>query len=278
MRLPQQVMERHLIRMAAQTVLPRNIRLASGMNAQILEGIGSALFQPGLQQNSRTAFLSLVTRFKQILTFMGKYPKVWAQVKEALGVASLTDLPSKLKALAQQGLKILHGALDKAFSHMPLKIYTMDKGKLDLVNDFMKQIHKAFPVLDRILDKIQPAVNQLDIWLRKNLPVIGKGLVIAVYCWIWINVTEFEWDVKSILDAVTGRIGLADLMGSLPGSTVGFLMNGLGFGTFTLLPAAFAARTLWLVMNRYLNIEGHSLVIDWKAIQEDFPSVQHNPA
>jgi len=41
-----------------------------------------------------------------------------------------------------------------------------------------------------------------------------------------------------------GRISLFDLLVSLPGSGLGFLMNGFGLGTFTLLPAALAARLL----------------------------------
>jgi hypothetical protein len=50
---------------------------------------------------------------------------------------------------------------------------------------------------------------------------------------------------------------------------MGFLMNGLGFGTFTLLPAAVATRMLWLMHKGYIRWNGKWFEFDEAKLEAD---------
>ncbi|MBV6342828.1 hypothetical protein [Candidatus Magnetobacterium casense] len=95
-------------------------------------------------------------------------------------------------------------------------------------------------------------------------------LMVAVYIWIWMNVVEFEWDMKSLTDAMTGHLSLADLLGSLPGSAIGFLLHALHVGSITLLPVTFVVRLGYLMAHRYLVWTGRGFTVDRDRLARDF--------
>jgi hypothetical protein len=129
----------------------------------------------------------------------------------------------------------------------------------------------ASPAFKKFLaDTVKPRVDQLDAWLQKYLPTVSKVVMVAIYVWIWINVVEFEWDLKGIIDAATGALSLSDLLASLPGSILGALMKSLGFGTFTLLPAAYAVRLALVVSRRYVSWTGSGFAFDADKLRADF--------
>ena len=206
----------------------------------------------------RTAGLgNLLKKFKQIVSAVKHYPNLWEKVKELLGVESIDELPGRLKELAKEGYKWLKKAIHHAFETWPLKIYTFPEAKLLSVNKLIEKLMKISPRFEKFLhDKVKPHVDQFDIWMKKNLPHLSKVAMVAIYIWIWLNVTEFEWDLKSLLEAATGTLSLSDLLTSLPGSVIGFLMNSLGLGTFSLLPVAFVARLVFVMSARYIEYDG----------------------
>jgi hypothetical protein len=95
--------------------------------------------------------------------------------------------------------------------------------------------------------------------------------MVAVYIYIWINVAEFEWDLKSLTDAISGRLDFASFLASLPGSAIGAIIASVSnVGTFTLLPYTIAARILYLIGSRYLTWTGSRFQFDYAALNADF--------
>jgi hypothetical protein len=214
---------------------------------------------------------SLVAKLKQIASAIKANPNVWDHLKKMIGVESLDQLPGKLKELVKEGYHWLRKAMDHAFKSWPLKIYTFPEAKLISLNALIEKMAKMSPRFMKFLhDHVKPHVDQFDVWLRKNLPTVSKALMVGIYVWIWFNVVEFEWHLKDMLDAATGALSLSDLLASLPGSILGFMMNSLGFGTFTLFPAAFIMRLVVVTGARYLDFEGGSVKLNYSKLQKDF--------
>jgi hypothetical protein len=95
--------------------------------------------------------------------------------------------------------------------------------------------------------------------------------MLGVYLYIWFSVAEFEWDLKSLTDALAGHLDFPSFLASLPASAVGLLLSSVSsVGTFTLLPYAIAARILFLLGSRYLTWTGSWFSLDWQALNEDF--------
>jgi len=268
------VAARHEIRIAAKRACFSINRTASanGLLERCLVAMAEGALVPEDGSPVRTAgFANLARRLKQMAVMVGKFPKLWERVKEFLGVESLADLPGRITELAKEGYKALKRLIDKAFSVWPLKLYTLPESKLFSLNALLEKIADASPAFKNFLtDTVKPRVDQFDAWLKKYLPAISKVVMVAIYVWIWLNVVEFEWDLKGIIDAATGTISLSDLLTSLPGSILGALMNSLGLGTFTLLPAAYAVRLALVISRRYVTWTGSGFSFDAEKLREDF--------
>lgn len=218
----------------------------------------------------KEAFAGLLRKFKQVVDAVRHSPGLWEQVKKLLGVESLDELPGKLQALARDGFHYLQKALHSAFEKWPLKLYTLPENKLLSFNALIEKLVKMSPRFEKFLHShVKPKIDQFDHWMKEHLPHLSKLLMVAIYIWIWLNVTEFEWHLKDLMSAATGALSLSDLLVSLPGSILGFLMNSLGFGTFTLLPATIAARILVLIAARYIDYGG-GFRINYDKLSEDF--------
>jgi len=214
---------------------------------------------------------SLITKMKEIASAIKANPNVWDHLKKLIGIESLDQLPGKLKELVKEGYHYLRKAMEHAFKTWPLKIYTFPEAKMISLNALIEKLVKLSPKFMKFLhDHVKPHVDQFDVWLRKNLPTVSKALMVGIYVWIWFNVVEFEWHLKDMLDAATGAITLSDLLASLPGSVLGFMMNSLGFGTFTLFPVAFVMRLVVVTGARYLDFEGGSVKLNYAKLQKDF--------
>jgi hypothetical protein len=239
-----------------------------GITAEALSAFAEAFWLP--QQGGvtlrRASLRSLTKRLRQLGQMFKKAPRLWDQFKRLLGVESLTDLPRLLKELAAQGKKALGRFFGKALNTFPLQIFTIKGAGL---NDLLRNISAQVPGLDKALSRVKARANVMGDWLRKHAPRLSKVLIIAAFIFIWMNVVEFEWNLSDLGNALTGNIALGDLLASLPGSTLGFLMNGLGFGTFTLLPAALVARILWLMHKGYIVWDGRWFDLDTAALQHD---------
>lgn len=272
--MAERVAARHEIRVAAREACRGATRTASanGLLERVFVAMAEGALVPDDGSPVRTAgFANLARRLKQMAVMVGKFPKLWNRVKEFLGVESLSDLPRKITELAKEGYKYLKRAVEKAFEVWPLKLYTLPESKLFGLNTALEKLMDASPAFKKFLtNTVKPRVDQLDAWLKKYLPTVSKVVMVAIYIWIWLNVVEFEWDLKGLIDAATGSLSLSDLLASLPGSVLGALMNPLGFGTFTLLPAATAVRLVLVITRRYVSWTGSRFTFDADKLREDF--------
>lgn len=247
-----------ILQLAASAALPKR-RVASipKISRQHLISLTEAFYVPF---HKRIAFTSILKKMKSIVDLAKKAPKLWQRLKDILKLDSITSLPSRLKDLAKRGYQALKKAIHKAFSTWPLKLYTLEKGKLKSFNDLLDSLIAKHPNFKKFLQqRVKPKVDLFDQWLKKHLPTVSKILMVAIFIWIWLNVVEFEWDMKALTEAVTGHLSLSDLLASLPGSALGFMMNAFGFGTFTLLPISIAARILFLLREGYADYKSGKL-------------------
>lgn len=242
--------------------------LSCGVTAEALSAFAEAFWLP--QQGGvtlrRASLRSLAKRLRQLGQMFKKAPRLWDQFKRLLGVESLTDLPRLLKELAAQGKKTLGRFFGKALNTFPLQIFTIKGAGL---NDLLRNLTAQVPGLDKALARVREGADVVGDWLRKHAPRLSKVLIVAAFIFIWMNVVEFEWNLSDLGNALVGNIAFGDLLASLPGSALGFLMNGLGFGTFTLLPAALVARILWLIHKGYIVWDGRWFDLDASALQRD---------
>lgn len=180
------------------------------------------------------------------------------------------DLPGAIKNLAAVAVKWLRKILHKLFDTWPLKIYTLEKGKLASFNTLLDKLVSKSPKLRQVLQAAASKIGSFGETLRHYAPHIVGVAMVAIYIWVWLNVVEFEWDMKALVDAVTGAMTFPDFLSSLPGSAFGFLLNFFGFGTFTLLPIAIVARVLYLLQHRYIEWSGGGFTVDWELVKADF--------
>lgn len=250
------------------------VRTASSpeITGETLAAFADAFWRPefhGAGAN-RTAGLkglrTLGKRLKQLGKIFTKAPRLWGDFKRLVGVNSLTDLPGKLKGLAKQGYDYLKKILEKVFGTFPLKMFLI-KGAG--INDFLGKITEKIPGLEKALGKIRAKADVLGQWLREKAPAVSTIIIVAVFIFIWMNVVEFEWNIRDLTAALVGKISLGDLLSSLPGSALGLLMNGFGLGTFTLLPAALAARMAWLMSKGYVVWDGRWFDLNEAALLRD---------
>lgn len=237
---------------------------------RMLIAMGEGALLPENGPTGKLAFANILRKFKQVVDSVRHAPKLWDHFKTLIGVESLDELPGKLKEMASTGFHALQKAFHSAFEKWPLKLYTIPEGKLLSVNKLLEKLLKLAPGFERWLHtNVKPKVDQFDHWLKEKLPHFSKIVMVSIYIWIWLNVVEFEWNLKDLLAAAAGSLSLSDLLASLPASIIGFLMNSFGFGTFTLLPVALAARILVLLAARYIEYDG-GFRINYEKISADF--------
>ena len=262
--------DRYLVRMAAHAACAGSgVRLASaGLTPEVVTAFAEHFYLP--QHQGRVAFGGLMRKLKQLVEAFKKAPKLWDRFKQLIGVEKLSDLPKAIKALAAKAHKALRKLLHKLFDSWPLRIYTLEKGKLTSFNDMLSGLLSKSPALKRTLDKALSRIGTFGEMLRKQAPRIMGVVMVGIYIWVWMNVVEFEWDFKGLMEAVTGAMTFPDFMASLPGSALGALLNGFGFGTFTLLPFALVARILYLLQHRYIEWTGRGFSVNWALMKKDF--------
>jgi len=265
------VADRYLVRLAVRKVCNgKSFRRRSAslhdLTPEVLEAFGNSFSM----HTGRVAFGGLVKRLRQLAQVFTKVPKLWELFKKAIGIESLADIPRAIKNLAVKGYKALNKIIHSVFSAWPLKLYTIEKGKLFGISKLVSDLMKKHPQFGNWLEsKAKPRINQFDKWLREKIPSLSRVLLIAVYFWIWFNVVEFEWDMKSLTDALIGNITLAEMLSSLPSSAIGFLLKAFNFGTFTLLPVTVAARLVYLIANRYITWTGQGFTVEWELLSKD---------
>lgn len=267
------VAARYAARQVAHRVaadLRGGVRTASSdeINGETLAAFVDAFWMP-TPLNSRQARVSLRSlgkKVKQLGAIFKKAPRLWEDFKRLIGIKSITELPRALKDLAKRGYDALKKILGRAFETFPLKMFLIKGTGL---NDFLNKVTAAVPGLDRVLGQIKARGDAIGDWLREHVPAVSTVVVVAIFIFIWMNVVEFEWNLSDLSKALIGQIGLGDLLASLPGSALGFLMNGLGFGTFTLLPYALVARMMWLMQKGYVKWTGRWFDLDEDALRRD---------
>jgi len=263
-----------MVRLACQRALSGRpgVRLAHrGLTSEALEAFVEAFYLPSYR--GRVAFVDVLRKLKDLVSAFNKSPSLWERFKKAIGIGGLTDLPGVLKDLAKKGYSALKGAIGKAFSVLPLKLLTLPEAKLFSLNSLLERLVKKFPKFHSFLaTKVKPGIDWIEKQFRKHLPTLGVPILVGVYCWIWWNVAEFEWDLHGLIDIVTGSITFSDLLMSFPSAILGAVIGALlpGLGTFSLFPMAFIARLAFLVGTRYFEWTGHGVQLNRAALQEDF--------
>ena len=266
---------RQAAHIAASEVHASGVRTASSreLTGETLAAFGEAFWLPAMtgsramrRQAGIGGLRAMAKRLKQLGEIFKKAPRLWEDFKRVVGVKSLTDLPKALKDLAKRGYDALRKIIGKAFDTFPLKMFLIKGTSL---NDYLAKITKQVPGLEQALSKVREQTDIIGDWLRKHAPAVSTVVIVAVFLFIWMNVLEFEWNLSDITKALIGQISLGDLLSSLPGSAMGFLMNGLGFGTFTLLPAAVATRMLWLMHKGYIRWNGKWFEFDEAKLEAD---------
>ena len=269
------VAARHLIRVAARNACRATFRTRTASvdltERVFVAGLEGALIPDDGSPVRTAGLMALPRKLAELAKAVKRFPNLWEKVKDFIGVESLADIPARVKELAKEGYAALKKLLARAFDVWPLKLYTLPENKLFSVNKVIESLMARFPQFEAFLKtSVKPRVDQFDKWLKEHLPTVSKVLMVAIYIWIWLNVVEFEWDLKGILEAATGQLSLSTLLASLPGSALGAMMNGLGLGTFTLLPAVTAVRLLFLMSKRYLTWTGSGFEVEWENLSSDF--------
>jgi len=269
----QRIADLYIIKMAAREATStrefrRRRAAVRDLTAEVMEAFAEGFYLP--MHEGRVAFGGILGKLRDLTKLFTKKPRIWENFKKAIGIESLSDLPGAIKQAAKDGYAALKRILGKVFSTWPLMLYTLPEAKLFSVNGALGVLIKQFPAFESYLEKnVRPRVDAFDEWFRKALPRVSTVVLVAAFFFIWWNVVEFEWDVDSLGSILLGQITLSDLLGSLPGSAVGFLLKGFGFGTFTLFPAALIARLLFLMGKRYLVWTGRGFRIDWDRLSKD---------
>lgn len=267
----QHVADRFMMRLAAQEACraTSGSKVASdGLTPEVVAVFAEHFYLP--QHTGRVAFASLVRKLKQLVDGFKRLPKLWERFKEVLGVESLLDLPGAIKRLAESVTKVFRSAITKLFNHWPLKIYTLEKGKLFSFNQMLEGLLDHAPRFKQFLSQAVAKVGDFGEMIRQYAPHIVGVVMVGIYIWVWLNVVEFEWDLKALVDAVSGALTFPEFLATLPGSAFGFLLNGFGIGTFTLLPYLVVARILYLVAHRYIEWTSQGFRVDWNKMVADF--------
>ena len=254
---------RQMVRLAAN-----NVCASAGFQREVIVALAENFYSDKSLQ--KTAFVGITRKLSQIVEAFKKAPALFDSFKKAIGIESLADIPSAIKRLAEAAKRSLGSAIHKMFESWPLKIYTLDKGKLLSFNQLLESLISKSPKFKRFLDAAVHKVSDFGEMVRKQAPRIVGVVMLGIYIWVWLNVTEFEWDMKSLSDAVSGRMTFPDFLASLPSSALGFLLNGFGFGTFALLPYTIVARFLYLIANRYIEWDGHGFSFRRDNLAQDF--------
>lgn len=269
----QRLADRFVVRLAAEKACETaGLRLASvsaaGLTPEVVAAFGEHFYLP--QYEGKVAFGNLVRKLKQLVDGFKRLPRLWDKFKEAIGVQKLSDLPGAIKNLASLAVKSFRKILHRMFETWPLKLYTLEKGKLASFNDVLNKIVNKSDKFRRFLDKAVSKVIQFGEMVRQQAPRIVGVVMVAIYIWVWFNVVEFEWNIKDLTDAVTGNMTFPEFMATLPGSAFGFLLTFFNFGTFTLLPASIVARVMYLMKARYVTWTGTWFKVDWDLLHKDF--------
>lgn len=266
----QHVADRFLMRLASQEACrTAGVRLASaGLTPEVVAAFAEHFYLP--QHEGRVAFGGLVRKLKQLVDGFKHLPGLWDKFKKAIGVESLADIPGAIKDLAGVAKKAIKQVLHKLFDNWPLKLYTLEKGKILVFNQMLDKFISKSPTLKRALDTAATRIGEFGEMVRKRAPHIVGAVMAAIYIWVWLNVVEFEWNLKALVDAVSGMLTFPEFMASLPGSAFGFLLNAFGIGTFTILPFAIVARVLYLLQHRYVEWTGRGFRVDWSLMKSDF--------
>lgn len=267
------VSDRYLIAAAAKQAVRQGHSKRTATDNRILlatlTAIGEHAYLP--QHRGKVAFFGLAKKLTQLAALFTKNLNLWDHFKKMVGIDSLSDIPAAIRDLIAKGKRALNSALDKLFSTWPLKIYTLEKGKLKGINSVLDHLSSKHPKFKSFLTKATQTVSDFGESIRKQAPHIIGIAMMAIYIYVWVNVAEFEWDLKSLADAVIGRLDFPTFLASLPSSALGALISGLTHvGTFTLLPYTIAARILYLIGHRYLTWTGSGFVLDRDALSEDF--------
>jgi len=268
------VASRHLIRVAARDACRTTFRTRTAsvdLTERVIVAAAEGALIPDDGSPVRTAgLMALPRKLTELAKAVKRFPDLWEKVKDFIGVESLADIPARVKELAKEGYAALKKLLARAFDVWTADISQQDAREMAQRLGVRYDEYSIVPQFEAFLKtSVKPRVDQFDKWLKEHLPTVSKVLMVAIYIWIWLNVVEFEWDLKGILEAATGQLSLSTLLASLPGSAIGAMMNGLGLGTFTLLPAATAVRLLFLMSKRYLTWTGSGFEVEWEKLSSD---------
>lgn len=266
--------DKYLVRCAAQQAVLsvdfRGSRTASdtAMLREVLTAMGDEFYLP--HHRGKVAFGGLVKVLAQIAGAFKKLPTLWAKFKKLVGIESLSDIPAAIKHLVEEGKKKLKSALHALFETWPLKIYTIEKGKLKGINDLLDGLVSKSPKLKAMLASAHKHIGDFGEMVRKKAPHIMGLAMVGIYIWVWINTTEFEWDLKSLTDAISGALTFPDFLATLPGAAMGALLAAFGINSYTLLPITLVARVLYMVQHRYIEWESGGFKVDWTLVRKDF--------
>jgi len=269
----ERITDRFLIRQAVRRVCAsRSFRTRTAalldFTPEVITAFAEGFYFP--MYRGRVAFGGLIKKLTSLVEAFKKIPHLWDTLKKALGIESVTDIPRAIKEWARKGYEALKKIIRHMFTKFPLSLYTLEKDKLKGVSDIIESLMDRFPQFQAWMrEHVKPHVDQFDHWLRENAPVVSGVLTAAVYIWIWMNVTEFEWDWHSLVQGFTGAMGIGELLASLPSSVIGFLLNSFGLGRFTLLPALVVARIVYLIVHRYVAWTGHGFHFDHARLAHD---------
>lgn len=268
--LAQRIACRHTIRVAVlqATQGTSTIRTASALDRDMIVAcLEVATLNTSLEKTAGLG--TLVTKARKIWETVKKAPKLWEKLKEALGVESFQDLPKAFKEWGQKGLGVMRKLVDKMRSTFPISLYIASKSKMPSLTDLLGRVVAANPKLEAALKAVNTKVLMpLDQWIEKNAPNLTRPLKAAVFIWVWLNVAEISWDMKSLMDGFTGAISFGELFASLPESGIGAVLAVLGVG-YHLLPVSILARIVWMVGKNLISWKNGSLVIHWEKITGD---------
>jgi len=307
-RLASRVAARYLIRQASREAYALSIGFRRGRTAalhdftpEVVEAFGQGFVEPLARR--RVTAAGVAGKIKNLVSLIAKAPQLWAQLKAHLfgdappweGLKSIPAivkwLPGKLHQLVASCTKLFGKFVEKLFGYNPFSLLAAGPKRLMSVNDFLNRLLGCLKNLapqalkdfaHKIGGHIEGHLLSFAQWAKENTPriveigskILNSPLVLwPVYWFIWYNVQEFEWDMKSLAKAAVGDMSFADLWASLPGSAIGRAVSaatGFALGNYALLPYAILLRISWAISMHYLERHGIEIVPNWHKMEAAF--------
>jgi len=251
---------------ATQSRYAFNSRQARKVRQEFTVEVFEAFTYPFLKKAvDKFTIKDVVKKVKDIWLAFQKVPKYWEQFKSMLGITAknlitfTAQLPKKIIEFFKNGYKGFTDVVKQMQSKLSefMKVFNAISSNITPFNLLMEKATtylKESPVGKQVIGVLDNGKKKAEDFLSNikfksgntgldlmkdilNTFLDGKvsntvGIPLKAYIFfdIWISVAELSWDYTGIVKGMLGLLSWRDLLGTLPESGVGYLVNKfLGF-------------------------------------------------